>query len=76
MVPAGRDPRTDEEPENAGGAAVEKDVLIWVHDDEESMVGGEFIAGPGPYDDDSVRRRLGMMPRTLASGCRRSGIGC
>jgi hypothetical protein len=77
VVPPGRGPRASEEPEDAGGAAVEKDVLKWVHGDEGSMhmIGGGFIAGPGLYDDDSVRRWLGTVPGTLAIWCRRSGVG-
>ena len=50
VVPPGRDTRAEEEPEYAGGAAVEKDVLIWVHDGEGSMVGPTgFIAGLGRW---------------------------
>lgn len=45
VVPACSDAGADEEPEEAGGAAVEKDVPVRVHGGMGSMsVGGGFIA--------------------------------
>lgn len=61
VVPPGRGTGADEEPEHAGGAAVEEDGVVWMHDGV-SMAGGGFIA----EDDDSVRRWAGMVPRILA----------
>ena len=75
VVPPGRDTRAEEEPEYAGGAAVEKDVLIWVHDGEVHGRSNRLYSRARAMDDASVRRWLGTMPGTLAIWCRRSGSG-
>lgn len=44
VVPPGSDTSADEEPEHAGGAAVEEDVLVGMHDSEEGcMVDGGVL---------------------------------
>lgn len=37
VVPAGSDAGADEEPEEAGGCAVEKEVVVWVHGGRSCM---------------------------------------
>lgn len=74
VMPPGGDTSADEEPEETGGPAVEKDVLVWMHAAESMADVGDFYTRARAMDDDSVRRWLGTVPMTLAIQCRRSGI--
>ena len=66
VMPPGSNAGADEEPEDAGGAAVEKDVVrMHVSGDGGSMVEGGFYSTARAIDDDSVRRWLSRCRRYL-----------